>query len=110
MQIIQKILNRNKINTILHDCMINLRGDAGAHKTSLTRSFFIEMPVPSKESEQSHICVLGFRFSLRFYDSWNCFVFRFIILLFKSLLINLDQYVKNGRSTVSEATHFIFIH
>jgi hypothetical protein len=77
MQIIQKILNKNKINTILHDCIINLREDAGAHTTSLTLSLFIEMPVPSKESERSHICVLGFRFSLRFYDSWNCFVFRF---------------------------------
>ena len=29
------------------------------HKTSLTRSFFIEVPVPNKESEWSCICVLG---------------------------------------------------
>ena len=42
MQIIQKILNKNKINTILHDCIINLRGDAGAHKTSLTRSLLLK--------------------------------------------------------------------
>jgi hypothetical protein len=29
------------------------------HKTSLTLPLFIEVPVPSQESEQSCICVLG---------------------------------------------------
>ena len=32
-----------------------------AHKTSLTLSLFIEVSVPSKESEPSCICVLGVR-------------------------------------------------
>jgi hypothetical protein len=30
-----------------------------AHKTSLTPSLFIEVPVPSQESEQSYFCELG---------------------------------------------------
>ena len=37
----------------------NLRGEIWADKTSLTLPHFIEVPVPSQESEQSYICVLG---------------------------------------------------
>jgi len=35
----------------LHDCIISLRGEAKAHKRSLTLPHFIEVPVPSPESE-----------------------------------------------------------
>ena len=44
--------------------IIPLRGDAWAHKTSLTLPLFIEVPVPSQESEWSHImCVRGINFA-----------------------------------------------
>ena len=43
----------------LHDHNISLRGEGQEHKTSLTLPLFIEVPVPSQESEQSCICVLG---------------------------------------------------
>ena len=36
-----------------------MRGEVWAHKTSLTLPLFIEMPVPSQESEQSCMCVIG---------------------------------------------------
>jgi len=42
----------------LHDRIIWLRGEVWAHKTSLTSQLFIEVPVPSQESERSCICVL----------------------------------------------------
>ena len=41
------------------DCTISLRGAVWAYKTSSLPFFFIEMPVPSQESERSCICVLG---------------------------------------------------
>ena len=37
----------------------SLRREVWAHKTSLTPPLFIEVPVPSRESDQSCICVLG---------------------------------------------------
>ena len=43
----------------LHDCIISLREEIWAQKTSLTLPLFTEVPVPSQESELSHICVLG---------------------------------------------------
>ena len=43
----------------LHDHNISLRGEGQEYKTSLTLPLFIEVPVPSQESEQSCICVLG---------------------------------------------------
>ena len=39
--------------------MIMRRGEIWVHKTSLNPQFFIEVPVPSQESERSCICVLG---------------------------------------------------
>jgi len=43
----------------LHDRIISQRGEFWSHKTSLTLPLFIEVPVPSQESERSCICVLG---------------------------------------------------
>jgi hypothetical protein len=43
----------------LHDCVIPLSREVLVNKTSLTPTLFIEMSVPSHESEQSCICVLG---------------------------------------------------
>ena len=43
-----------------YTCMtpsFHLEGRVWAHKTSLTLSFFIEVPVPSQESRQPYICV-----------------------------------------------------
>ena len=40
-------------------CIISLRGKVLVHRTSLTPPLFIEVPVPSQESEQSCISVLG---------------------------------------------------
>ena len=40
-----------------HD-IISLRGEVWAHTTSLFQLCFIEMPVPSKDSERSCICVM----------------------------------------------------
>ena len=50
----------------LYDSIISLRGEVLAHKTSLAPSFFfIEMPVPSLESELSctYLCVTGINFA-----------------------------------------------
>ena len=42
----------------------------GKFNCSLTPPLFIEVPVPSQESEQSRLCVGGINFVfLRFYDS-----------------------------------------
>ena len=44
-----------------------------AHKTSLTQPLFIEVPVPSQESDQSFIYVLGVSVSTIFpIGLWNC--------------------------------------
>ena len=40
----------------LHDRIISLRGEVWAHKTRLTLSPFIEMPVPGQERER-HVYV-----------------------------------------------------
>jgi hypothetical protein len=42
----------------LHDHIIELRGEAWAHKTSLTPPVSIRVPVPSQESERPCSCVL----------------------------------------------------
>jgi hypothetical protein len=42
----------------LHDHIISLRGEIWAHKCSLTPSYFIEVHVPSQESERSCISEL----------------------------------------------------
>ena len=42
----------------LHDRIISLREKVWAHKTSLTKPFLIEVPVPGQESERSCICML----------------------------------------------------
>ena len=44
----------------LHHRIFSLKGEFWAYKTSLILPLlFIEVPVPSKESERSYICVLG---------------------------------------------------
>ena len=42
----------------LRDRIISLRREVWAYKTSLTPPLFIEVPVPSQESERSCVCVL----------------------------------------------------
>jgi len=42
-----------------HDLIFSLTWEILAHKTSLAPPSFIEVPVPSQESEWSCICVLG---------------------------------------------------
>jgi hypothetical protein len=42
--------------------IISLRGEIWVHKTSLTQWLFMNVSVPSQESERSYICVLGYRF------------------------------------------------
>jgi hypothetical protein len=39
----------------LYDSIISLRGEIGAYKTSLTLPLFIEVHVPSEESERLYI-------------------------------------------------------
>jgi hypothetical protein len=59
------------------------------HKTSLTPPLFIEVLVPSQESEQSCICVLRvsiLHLSTIFIGFYNCsdsLAFKFFILLFQ---------------------------
>jgi hypothetical protein len=43
----------------LRDHIISLRVEISANKTSLILPLLIEVPVPSQESEQSCICMLG---------------------------------------------------
>jgi hypothetical protein len=43
----------------LHDRLISLWGEVCVHKTTLTPRLCTELPVPSQESEQSCMCVLG---------------------------------------------------
>jgi len=43
----------------LHDRIISLKGEVWTYETSLTPLLFIEVPVPSQESEWWCICVLG---------------------------------------------------
>jgi hypothetical protein len=43
----------------LYDCIISPRGEFWNNKTSLTLSLFIEMSVPSQESDWSCIYVVG---------------------------------------------------
>ena len=52
----------------LHACIISLRGEVWANKTSLTPPHFIEVAGPSQERERSCICVLGVS------TVWYCFV------------------------------------
>jgi hypothetical protein len=44
---------------ILLDRITSLRGEVSINKTNLALPRFIEVPVPSKESERTCICVLG---------------------------------------------------
>ena len=55
--------------------IISLIGQIWAHKTSLTPSRFIEVPVPSQESSRSYLCVRDIDFA-SFHDLfgfWNYF-------------------------------------
>ena len=62
----------------LHDRIISLRGGRGgwSYKTNLTLPLCIKVPVPSQESEQSCICVLGLSIlplsTIRIFDFWSC--------------------------------------
>jgi hypothetical protein len=49
----------------------SLRGEVWAHTISLNRTLFIEVYVPGQESEGSWIYVLGYRFCLCIYESWD---------------------------------------
>jgi hypothetical protein len=66
----------------LHDRITSLRGKVWAHQTSLTPSLFIEVPVPSQESERSRICVLGVSIlpvSEIFYWVWEMFRQKYLV-------------------------------
>ena len=61
----------------LHDHIISLRVEFWTHQVNLFLPLFIEVPVPSQESEWSCICVLGVLIDCAsFYDFdiwfWNC--------------------------------------
>ena len=60
---------------LLHDHIISLRGEA--HRTSLPLPHFIEVPIPSQESEQSCICGLG----VSIFPLSMIFIFAFGIIL-----------------------------
>ena len=47
----------------MYYCIISIRGEVWAHKTSLTPPFFIDVPDPSSVSERSCICVRDIDFS-----------------------------------------------
>ena len=77
---------------------IKLRGEAQAYKTSLAPPlFFIEVPVPSQESERSCICVIEvsiLQFHLLFFyctlELFNlCDIFMFFIL-YQNYCIKID--------------------
>jgi hypothetical protein len=56
----------------LYDRIISLRREVGAHKTSLNSPLFIEVPVPSQESERSYICVIDIDFASFYeFDVWG---------------------------------------
>ena len=94
----------------LHDHIISLKRDVWAHKTSLTQPLFIEVPVPSHESEQS--CLLGlsiFPLSTRLQncpDSMLVFVF-FIRLQNCSDSVVVFVFLLDFR-TVSTVWQFLF--
>jgi hypothetical protein len=52
--------------------IISLIGQVRAHKTSLTPSRFIEVPVPSQESVRSYLCVRDIDFASFHVFFWNC--------------------------------------
>ena len=64
--IFQNVFGRTNIDGILltcrrhlHDLIISLLGEVWTHETSLTPPLFIDVSIPSQESERSCICVLG---------------------------------------------------
>jgi hypothetical protein len=64
--IFQNVFGRTNIDGILltcrrhlHDRIISLLGEVWTHETSLTPPLFIDVSIPSQESERSCICVLG---------------------------------------------------
>ena len=76
----------------LYDRIISLRGEVSVHITSLTPSLFIEVPVPSLESDRSCICVLGVLiliFYLALFRQCGIFV------LFFNLIQLLKYYISN---------------
>jgi hypothetical protein len=46
----------------------SLRGGIWGHNTSLTAPSIIEVPVPTRESEQSRVLALSFYYFLRFFN------------------------------------------
>ena len=82
--------------THLHDCIISIRGEVWAHKTSLTTPLFIEVSVPSQESDRSYICVMGIDFSIKFRSCSDSVVFLFHFPKFNfrhTILIVRDKVV-----------------
>ena len=68
--------------------IISLRGPVWAHKTSLTPSRFIEVPVPSQESARSYLCVRDIDFVSfpNIFGFWNYFDGVVILLFLISLV------------------------
>lgn len=48
----------------LHDCIISLSGEVWSHKTILTMLHFIEVPIPSEESERLCVCELAYGYRI----------------------------------------------
>jgi len=80
----------------LHARIISLIGEVWAHKISLSPPFFIDVPVPSQESERSCICVLGVSILplstiLRF-DSPESVVFFFFFKFYSNRIKSSDLF------------------
>ena len=83
-----------------HDRIISLILEVWVHKTGLTPPLFIEVPVPSQESELSGSCVLGvsifYDFNIRFKNCSDCvvfFVFHLIDWLIDSYKLTTSQMI-----------------
>ena len=74
--------------------LLSQGGDFSAHKTSLAPPLFIEVPVPSQESERLSICKF-YNCSIRCWnctDNVVCFVFHFFLLLLLLLYISVSMH------------------
>jgi hypothetical protein len=81
----------------LYDSIISLRGEIGAYKTSLTLPLFIEVHVPSEESERLYIykLILESHAMLDVFD-W----FRKLRLFFNVWNRKIDVVLKASRAVV----------
>ena len=88
----------------LYDPIISLRQEILVHKISLTLPLFIEVTLPSQESERSYICVL--RVSILVSDFKNCSdnVLFLIFILFPlnyciiQISLNSKMWTRNSSS------------